>query len=98
MALNVSVSDTVSVQNAVEVIAVDLSEDFTVRLRIASLISIDIDILHRYVNVAEVVFFRRFIMATNAEVVNSFRELSSLSILPHAVLIVSAHHRWNNVV
>ena len=93
MALNVLVGNTVRVQNAVEVIAGNLAEDFTVRLRIASLISIDIYILHRDVNVAEVVVIRCLIVATVAIVVNSSRELTALSVLPHAEHVVKTHLR-----
>ena len=93
MALNVGVSDTVSVQNTEEVIAGDLAEDLTVRLRIASLIFFDIDILHGYVNVAELIVFRCLIVGTVAMVVVSSRECSTLSVLPHAEHIVKTHLR-----
>ena len=86
--------DTVHVQSAVEVIASDLAEDFAVCSRIASLISFDIDVLHRDVDVAEVVVFRCLLMVTGAIVVHCPRERSTLSVLPHAELIIQTYLRW----
>ena len=83
--------DTFCVQNAEEVIAGNLTENLTVLLWIASRISIHINILHRYINVAKVVGFRRLVLGTFAIVVDSPCKLATLSILPHAEHVIETN-------